>query len=299
MTQVVFNVLIAMKELFRIDCIQSENVLVWKCVRVFFSYGVQKHSCAYEKRKCAHYDDKCAPVIFYQVQLVCARDDHSLTFDLWLLTRVIFALIISSKYLVRLEWLLGIYHGSLEKIDPSIGCGIAVVFDGDSEDDSLVLIVDFFADRDKVSVKGLAAIFLSFKRNRGSLINGGFEFEFAGTALDFQKDEIRESFGLVLRETYFEADLVVVDLIGFEVEVSIILIDDCLLIVLGDLNGLGLALGADEARGTLACDVFVVGRACSAIKTLAGLAFPVGLDLFEAVGEDCKWKSGKNEKWER
>jgi sulfur transfer protein SufE len=51
----------------------------------------------------------------------------------------------------------------LEKIDPSIGCGVAVVFDGDSEDDSLVLIVEFFADRDKVSVKGLAAIFLSLK----------------------------------------------------------------------------------------------------------------------------------------
>jgi hypothetical protein len=82
--------------------------------------------------------------------------------------------------------------------------------------------------------------------------------------------------------------LIVIDLIGFEVEVRIILIDDCLLIILGDLNGLGLALGADKTRGTLACDVFVIGRACSAIETLAGLGFPVGLDLFEAVGEDCK-----------
>jgi hypothetical protein len=120
------------------------------------------------------------------------------------------------------------------------------------------------------------------------LINGGFEFEFAGTALDFQKDEIGESFGLVLRETYFEADLVVIDLIGFKVEVSIILIDDCMLIVLGDLNGLGLALSPDKTGGTLACDIFVIGRACSAIETLAGLGFPVGLDLFETVGEDCK-----------
>ncbi len=205
-------------------------------------------------------------------------------------------MIISSKYLVGLEWLLGIYHGSLEKIDPSIGCGVAVVFDGDSEDDSLVLIVEFFADRDKVSVKGLAAIFLSLKWDGRSLINGGFEFEFAGTALDFQKDEIGESFGLVLRETYFEADLVVIDLIGFKVEVSIILIDDCMLIVLGDLNGLGLALSPDKTGGTLACDIFVIGRACSAIETLAGLGFPVGLDLFETVGEDCKWKSCKDEK---
>ncbi len=122
-----------------------------------------------------------------------------------------------------------------------------------------------------MSVKCLAAIFLSFERNWGSLVNWGLQFEFAWTSLDLEKDKIREFFGLIFGETNFEADLVVVDFFGFEVKVGVILVDDSLLIFLGDFDGFSFAFGSDEARGTLAGNILIVGWASSTIKTLTGL----------------------------
>jgi hypothetical protein len=53
--------------------------------------------------------------------------------------------------------------------------------------------------------------------------------------------------------------LVVVDFFGFEVKVGVILVDDSLLIFLGDFDGFSFAFGSDEARGTLAGNILIVG----------------------------------------
>jgi hypothetical protein len=71
-SEVIFGSLIVMKELFRVNGIKSQNILIGKVVRVLISDGVQKNTSANEKGDCAHNNNEGAPVVFDKVEFISA-----------------------------------------------------------------------------------------------------------------------------------------------------------------------------------------------------------------------------------